>query len=172
MPPASTSLRDYVDQSETISKLVQLGNETTFELLLRTVWIKLTLQTFWSTMIYAMLWKGWQIPFFGGYTFFKQSSSYCRCTAVEAWREAKRRLHAAAAQLQHRCCPEVAVSQRHWGGGLSLWLYHFTQPLHSHREFGKSTCQVRWRDGNNWCLFYICQNYKYSVSWDKSLKPL
>lgn len=26
MPPASTSLRDYVDQSETLSKLVQLGN--------------------------------------------------------------------------------------------------------------------------------------------------
>lgn len=29
IPPASTSLRDYVDQSETLSKLVQLGNETT-----------------------------------------------------------------------------------------------------------------------------------------------
>lgn len=28
MPPASTSLRDYVDQSETLSKLVQLGNKT------------------------------------------------------------------------------------------------------------------------------------------------
>lgn len=26
MPPASTSLRDYVDHSETLSKLVQLGN--------------------------------------------------------------------------------------------------------------------------------------------------
>lgn len=26
MPPASLSLRDYVDQSETLSKLVQLGN--------------------------------------------------------------------------------------------------------------------------------------------------
>lgn len=26
MPPVSTSLRDYVDQSETLSKLVQLGN--------------------------------------------------------------------------------------------------------------------------------------------------
>lgn len=26
LPPASTSLRDYVDQSETLSKLVQLGN--------------------------------------------------------------------------------------------------------------------------------------------------
>ena len=28
MPPASTSLRDYVDKSETLSKLVQLGNKT------------------------------------------------------------------------------------------------------------------------------------------------
>lgn len=28
LPPASTSLRDYVDQSETLSKLVQLGNLT------------------------------------------------------------------------------------------------------------------------------------------------
>lgn len=28
MPPASTSLRDYVDQSETLSKLVQFGNKT------------------------------------------------------------------------------------------------------------------------------------------------
>lgn len=28
MPPASTSLRDYVDQSETLCKLVQLGNKT------------------------------------------------------------------------------------------------------------------------------------------------
>lgn len=28
MPPASLSLRDYVDQSETLSKLVQLGNKT------------------------------------------------------------------------------------------------------------------------------------------------
>lgn len=27
IPPASTSLRDYVDQSETLSKLVQLGNK-------------------------------------------------------------------------------------------------------------------------------------------------
>lgn len=26
MPPASTTLRDYVDRSETLSKLVQLGN--------------------------------------------------------------------------------------------------------------------------------------------------
>lgn len=26
IPPASVSLRDYVDQSETLSKLVQLGN--------------------------------------------------------------------------------------------------------------------------------------------------
>lgn len=30
MPPASTSLRVYVDQSETLSKLVQLGNKTSF----------------------------------------------------------------------------------------------------------------------------------------------
>lgn len=30
MPPASTSLRDYVDNSETLSKLVQLGNQTLF----------------------------------------------------------------------------------------------------------------------------------------------
>lgn len=28
IPPASTSLRDYVDQSEILSKLVQLGNKT------------------------------------------------------------------------------------------------------------------------------------------------
>lgn len=26
LPPASTSLRDYVDKSETLTKLVQLGN--------------------------------------------------------------------------------------------------------------------------------------------------
>ena len=26
MPPASTSLRDYVDKSETLTKLVELGN--------------------------------------------------------------------------------------------------------------------------------------------------
>lgn len=26
MPPASTSLKDYVDKSETLGKLVQLGN--------------------------------------------------------------------------------------------------------------------------------------------------
>ena len=57
MPPASTSLKDYVDQSETISKLVQLGNETTSKILLRTMSIKLTcsLETFGSTMMYTML---------------------------------------------------------------------------------------------------------------------
>lgn len=27
IPPASTTLRDYVDKSETLSKLVQLGNQ-------------------------------------------------------------------------------------------------------------------------------------------------
>lgn len=30
IPPASTSLRDYVDQSETLTKLVQLGSKTAF----------------------------------------------------------------------------------------------------------------------------------------------
>lgn len=30
LPPASTTLRDYVDQSETLSKLVQLGNSSSW----------------------------------------------------------------------------------------------------------------------------------------------
>lgn len=33
IPPASTSLRDYVDKSETLSKLVQLGSNTLDKLL-------------------------------------------------------------------------------------------------------------------------------------------
>lgn len=80
---------------------------------------------------------------------------HCRCETVEAGAKAQCRLHAAEARLQYRCGSKAAVPQRDRGGRLPPWLYHLTQPLHSHREFGKPSSQVSWTDLRKMSDYFI-----------------
>lgn len=77
---------------------------------------------------------------------------------MEAWAKAQCWLDAVEAQLQYRCGSKVAVSQTDRGGDISVWIYHHTQPLYSHGEFGKPTGQVRWGHLRNPFINFMCFN--------------